>query len=70
MLYVPSMRNGVERELAFKPPVDIFEDNETFAATVTVIPGNGYLVIGVNPEALANQLGITGALGPFTGSLN
>lgn len=36
----------------------------------TVIPGGGYLIVGVDPQALSTELGITGAVGPYTGSLN
>ncbi len=36
----------------------------------TVIPGGGYLIVGVDPQSLATELGITGAVGPYTGSLN
>jgi hypothetical protein len=36
----------------------------------TIIPGHGYLVVASNPAALQAAAGLTGVLGPFTGSLN
>ncbi len=36
----------------------------------TVIPGNGYLVVAANPEALQEATGFAEALGPFEGRLD
>jgi len=36
----------------------------------TVIPGNSYLVVAANPEALEETTGFVGALGPFEGRLD
>ncbi len=43
--------------------------NFTFPAGTTLPPG-GYVVLSDNPSALQTAVGITGVLGPWTGSLN
>ncbi|MBK8001307.1 MAG: lamin tail domain-containing protein [Verrucomicrobia bacterium] len=36
----------------------------------TIIPGGGHLVVAANPAALQTAIGLTNAVGPFTGRLN